>query len=138
MAALTPFLMFQNGQARPAIASAVAAFTAAGLPAQIESEKLSGPEGPGPEGTVMAGFVVLAGQRLRYFDSPAPHAFDFTPSLSLFVDADSEEQVRTLAAALGEGGQVMMPVGEYPFSPCFGWVNDSFGVSWQLNLAPQV
>jgi predicted 3-demethylubiquinone-9 3-methyltransferase (glyoxalase superfamily) len=29
-----------------------------------------------------------------------------------------------------------MPLDNYGFSKRFGWVNDRFGVSWQLNLAP--
>jgi len=33
------------------------------------------------------------------------------------------------------GGAVLMPVDDHGFSRRFGWVNDRFGVSWQLNLA---
>jgi len=33
-----------------------------------------------------------------------------------------------------EGGKVLMPIDDYGFSKKFGWVNDRFGVSWQLNL----
>ena len=32
------------------------------------------------------------------------------------------------------GGGVLLPLGDYGFSRRFGWVNDRFGVSWQLNL----
>lgn len=34
----------------------------------------------------------------------------------------------------GQIGKVLMPLGEYGFSRRFGWVNDRFGVSWQINL----
>ncbi|GAA1609547.1 VOC family protein [Leucobacter chromiireducens] len=37
-------------------------------------------------------------------------------------------------AALSAGGRVLMPLAEYPFSPCYGWVEDRYGVSWQLIL----
>jgi predicted 3-demethylubiquinone-9 3-methyltransferase (glyoxalase superfamily) len=33
---------------------------------------------------------------------------------------------------LSEGGSVMMPLGEYPFSPWYGWTQDRFGLSWQI------
>ena len=36
--------------------------------------------------------------------------------------------------ALANGGRVLMPLGEYPFSARYGWVEDRFGVSWQLML----
>ena len=41
----------------------------------------------------------------------------------------------TIYGALLDGGAALMPIGEYGFSQRFGWVNDRFGVSWQLNLA---
>ncbi|NTZ17538.1 hypothetical protein EXW96_08150 [Paenibacillus sp. JMULE4] len=39
-----------------------------------------------------------------------------------------------LFAHLSEGGQVLMPLGDYSFSKKFGWLVDKFGVSWQINL----
>jgi predicted 3-demethylubiquinone-9 3-methyltransferase (glyoxalase superfamily) len=67
-------------------------------------------------------------------DSPATHDFAFTTSMSLYVQCDSDVEIERLYGALGEGGQVLMPLDSYGFSPKFGWVNDRFGVSWQLTL----
>ena len=36
---------------------------------------------------------------------------------------------------LGDGGTVRMPGNDYGFSKRFAWVDDRFGVSWQLNVA---
>lgn len=62
-----------------------------------------------------------------------PH-FRFNPAVSLFVNADTAEEVDSLFARLSEGGSVMMPLQSYPFSERFGWVSDRFGLSWQINL----
>jgi predicted 3-demethylubiquinone-9 3-methyltransferase (glyoxalase superfamily) len=37
-------------------------------------------------------------------------------------------------AALAKGGEALMPLGEYGSSQKFGWLNDRYGFSWQLNL----
>jgi PhnB protein len=55
-------------------------------------------------------------------------------SLSLTV-ANPEEADRRFAA-LGEGGQVQMPLAKTFFSPRFGMVADRFGVSWMVYVAP--
>ena len=76
----------------------------------------------------------LAGRELVAMDSSAPHAFTFTPAISLFVDFDAPDELDRVFAGLAEGGAVLMPLGAYDFSPRFAWVNDRFGVSWQLRL----
>ncbi len=66
--------------------------------------------------------------------------FKFNPSMSFFVnfdpsrDPDARSNLGRRWAALAEGGQVLMPLDAYPFSQRFGWVQDRFGVSWQLIL----
>jgi len=65
-------------------------------------------------------------------DSPSVHEFTFTPSISLFVDCESVEEIEKLYSALSKDGKEFMPLGEYGFSEKFGWCQDRFGVSWQL------
>ena len=45
------------------------------------------------------------------------------------------EEIDRLYGALLDGGAALMPIGEYGFSQRFGWVNDRFGVSWQIARA---
>lgn len=89
---------------------------------------------PGPPGTVKRADASLGDHRLVVIDSPPVHEFTFTPSVSLYVDLDGEEELEEAFAALAEGGNVLMPLGDYGFSRRFGWCSDRVGVSWQLNL----
>ena len=91
--------------------------------------------GPAPEGTIMRGRFRVAGQEFFVSDSYIDHAFDFTPSLSVWVEAETPDAQEALVAALAEGGATLMPLDNYGFSTRFAWVNDRFGVSWQINLA---
>jgi predicted 3-demethylubiquinone-9 3-methyltransferase (glyoxalase superfamily) len=132
MTTIRPFLMFE-GRAEAAMNFYVSLFPGSEV---IEILRY-GPGAAGAEGSVMKATFSLGGQALMCIDSPAKHGFTFTPALSLFVDCESEEQITKLWSALVEGGAALMPLGDYGFSPKFAWVNDRFGVSWQLNLAIQ-
>lgn len=89
----------------------------------------------GSEEKVKFARLTLGNMALIVNDSPMPHAFSFTPSSSLFVECESEDEIARLAEALAADGAVMMPLNNYGFSRRFAWVSDRFGVSWQLNLA---
>lgn len=93
-----------------------------------------GPHGAGPEGSVVKATFTIAGQTVMCTDSPVQHDFSFTPAFSMFVDCESEDEIRRTGVALAEGGAVLMPLDCYGFSRMFVWVNDRFGVSWQINL----
>lgn len=78
--------------------------------------------------------VSFAGHELMIFDSPPVHDFGFTPSFSLFVDFEAQDDLDAAFETLSKEGQVMMPPDDYGFSTQFAWFADRFGVSWQLNL----
>lgn len=78
--------------------------------------------------------VSFAGHDFLVYDSPPMHDFSFTPSMSIYVDFDTVDELETAFAKLSEEGQVMMPLDDYGFSKRYGWVADRFGLSWQLNL----
>lgn len=94
-----------------------------------------GPGEQGPEGGVKRAELTINQHRLMFFDSPVKHNFTFTPAISLFVECESEAEQEKAFQELSAGGQVLMPLDSYGFSTRFAWVNDRFGVSWQLNLA---
>jgi predicted 3-demethylubiquinone-9 3-methyltransferase (glyoxalase superfamily) len=85
-------------------------------------------------GAFKIAYVSFSGQEYVVFDSPPVHDFSFTPSMSIFVDLDTEDELQTAFVKLSEGGQVMMPLDDYGFSRRFAFIADRFGLSWQLNL----
>lgn len=75
----------------------------------------------------------LAGMRFSAI-SAGPY-FAFNPSISLMVACGSPEEVDRLYASLSVNGTELMPLGEYPFSKRYAWLQDKYGLSWQLMLA---
>ena len=124
-----PFLMFED-RAEEAMNFYVSLFA----DGRIDEIKRYGAGQPGKEGSVHLARFTVAGQSIMCIDSPTRHAFTFTPSVSLFVVCEDETEFAKLTAALAEGGAWLMPPDNYGFSRRFGWCNDRFGVSWQINL----
>jgi len=66
--------------------------------------------------------------------------FKPNPSISFMINFDpshdpkAAENLETLWKTLADGGELLMELGEYPFSKRYGWIQDKFGVSWQLIL----
>ncbi|MGE5677911.1 MAG: VOC family protein [Pseudomonadota bacterium] len=75
---------------------------------------------------------LLAGQEFSAI-SAGPY-FRLNPSISLMVACSSTAEVDDKWKALSEGGMELMPLGEYPFSKRYAWVQDRYGLSWQLML----
>ena len=127
--AITPFLMFE-GVAEDAMKFYVSLFTNSEIN-HIERYQ-SGEQGA--EGSIKRADFTVSGQKFICIDSPIEHAFSFTPAMSIFVDCENEEELQNAFQQLSSEGSILMPLDDYGFSKQFGWLNDRFGVSWQLNL----
>lgn len=125
---LTPFLLY-DGQAEAAMELYISLFE----DGRIHNIEYYGPDSAGREGTVIQAMFTISGQTFRCMDSPISHDYDFTPNYSMFVECETTEEVDRLFNALSKGGKVLMPLQAYDFSTRFAWLEDQFGVSWQLN-----
>jgi predicted 3-demethylubiquinone-9 3-methyltransferase (glyoxalase superfamily) len=117
-------LMFQDGRAREAAEWYVSLVPRSRVERVIENDT---------GGATV--YFTLADRGFVAFDSPIEHGFGFTPATSIFVRCEDEEQVRLLFEEIASGGDVLMPLGDYGFSSCFGWTTDRYGVSWQIGKA---
>lgn len=66
--------------------------------------------------------------------------FKFNPLVSFIVnfdpsrEKDAREKIKEVWNKLSEGGTALMPLDKYPFSEKYGWIQDKYGLSWQLIL----
>lgn len=128
---IVPQLWFDT-QAREAAAFHVAAF--GGDSAVTDVTTISGT----PSGEVdIVRFKLLGYEFMAISAGPL---FRINPSISFFVHFDparrpeAREALDALWEKLIDGGKALMPLGSYPFSSHYGWVEDRYGVSWQLIL----
>ncbi|MDR1245437.1 MAG: VOC family protein [Clostridiales Family XIII bacterium] len=125
-----PFYMFTNCKTEEAINYYAANFG----DAKIENlERWTGDDPMGPAGKVRSAFFTIKGATFRFMDSEG-HAHSLTPSTSIFVNCDDEAELRRAREMLTDGGFELMELGEYPFAKLYTWVQDRFGLTWQLSL----
>ncbi len=92
----------------------------------------------GMSGKIITGIFELDGLTFQALDGGP--IFRINPSISFMVNFDPSKNpnaaadLDTLWTALSEGGTVRMEKNEYPFSKQYGWIQDRFGVNWQLIL----
>ncbi|MEM9077515.1 MAG: VOC family protein [Bacteroidota bacterium] len=137
----TTFLTFvgeQCGKAKEAMEFYTSLFPKSKIVSITKYAK--GEPGGTPE-LIKYGVFTLNGTEYRVSESNYDHKWSFSPGVSLFVDSDSEEDIETLFGKLMDNeGMVLMPLdnyemGDYGFGKKFGWVQDKYGISWQVNLA---
>ncbi len=61
--------------------------------------------------------------------------FTFNPSISLFVKCESIHETNETWNKLIDGGKALMPIDKYPWSERYGWLQDKFGLTWQISVA---
>ncbi len=131
MQKITPFLWF-NTNAEEAVRFYASAFKNS----KIGDVTRCGEMGPGPKGSVLTAEFILEGQKFIALNGGP--LYKITPAISFFVNCATADEVSGLWEQFSAGGMVMMPLDKYPFSEKFGWVQDRFGVSWQVSLAPRM
>lgn len=87
--------------------------------------------------------VTVSGYQIRLIN--AGNEFRPTPAISFILNMDplmfdggedeARARIQDIWEAFADGGQVRMELGEYPHSKLYGWVEDRFGVNWQLMLS---
>jgi|SRR6185312_2353911 len=127
MQKITPFLWF-NDNAEEAMNFYVSTFKNS----KVGMIRRYGDAGPGPKGSVMTSTFQINGYEFSTLNGGP--IYKPTPATSFFVIFNSEKEISEAWAKLSEGAQILMPFNAYPFSEKFGWLNDKFGVSWQLHL----
>jgi predicted 3-demethylubiquinone-9 3-methyltransferase (glyoxalase superfamily) len=115
MQKITPFLWF-DGKAE----EAANFYTSIFKNSKLGQIRRYGQAGPGPKGSVMSATFQLDGQEFIALNG-GPQ-FTFSPAISFFVNCETQEEVDQLWEKLSEGGKT---------NRC-GWLQDKFGVSWQI------
>jgi predicted 3-demethylubiquinone-9 3-methyltransferase (glyoxalase superfamily) len=133
MPQITPFLWFDR-QAEEAMAFYTSIFdgSSVGHVERYPDESLD-PHFAGMSGKVISGSFQLGGRPFLCLDGGP--GFPINPSISFYCAFDDHASIEAAWRRLSEGGAVLMEFGSYPWAPAYGWVQDRYGVSWQLALS---
>jgi predicted 3-demethylubiquinone-9 3-methyltransferase (glyoxalase superfamily) len=130
MQKITPFLWFE-GNAEQAIDFYISLFENSKL-VSIDKYPDFMPE---MAGKVLTGVFELNGKQFMAIDGGP--MFKLNPAISFFVNLQSEQKLDELWNKLADGGKALMPYDKYPFAEKYGWVQDKYGVSWQISLTKE-
>lgn len=103
----------------------------------IENYK-EGEEGGTPD-LIKYGLFTINDVQYMISESNFEHQFSFTPAISIYVECDSIDQIKMLFSRLSNEGKIYVDLDNYGadnygFGELFGWCEDQYGVSWQLNF----
>jgi predicted 3-demethylubiquinone-9 3-methyltransferase (glyoxalase superfamily) len=84
-----------------------------------------------PAGSVMSVLFTLCGAKFHAINGGP--LFKFNPSISFYTVCESAEETQTVWNKLVSGGQVLMALDKYDWAEKYGWLNDRYGMSWQIS-----
>ena len=125
---ITTFLMF-NDQAE-----AIHLYTSLFEDSEILTMVKYDEDGPGTPGTVQHSIFTLNGQVFMAIDANNGEELPMNPAMSLYVTVKDAMEMERLFSGLKKEGAILMPKTEMPPFREFAWVQDKFGVSFQLAL----
>jgi len=129
---IVPFLWFADN-AEEAVDFYISCFKNSKAGSISRYDEASAKASGRPAGSVLTESFQLNGQEFIALNGGP--VFKFTPCISFFVDCQTEEEITELWKKLAVDGKTRMEFKTYPFSKRYGWIEDRFGLSWQLNLA---
>jgi predicted 3-demethylubiquinone-9 3-methyltransferase (glyoxalase superfamily) len=112
---ITPCLWY-NGQAKEAATLYCSVFTDAKITAQ----------------SPIVTAINVSGHSITLLDGGP--MYKPNPSISFFYICETEDELNKIWNAFSKEGIVLMPLDKYPWSEKYGWINDKFGISWQIAL----
>ncbi|HAR3775074.1 TPA: VOC family protein [Staphylococcus aureus] len=126
---ITTFLMFNNKAEE-----AVKLYTSLFEDSEIITMAKYGENGSGDHGTVQHSIFTLNGQVFMAIDANSGTELPMNPAISLFVTVKDTIEMERLFNGLKDEGAILMPKTNMPPYREFAWVQDKFGVSFQLAL----
>ncbi|ATB33769.1 VOC family protein [Melittangium boletus] len=84
------------------------------------------------QGKIAHAWLQVGDQAIMGCDAPPEYAQPMG-GFSVTLQAESTAEARRIFSALSEGGRISMPIGETPWSPCFGMLTDRFGTPWMID-----
>ena len=135
MQKITPFLWFDN-QAEESSKFYTSIFKKSKILITMRYDGAGAEVSGRPKGSVMTVTFRIEGQDFTALNGGP--IFRFNPSISFMVQCTSEKEIDFFWEKLSAGGNVMMEFGMYPFAEKYGWLNDRYGVSWQLIFNQQM
>lgn len=131
MQKVVPFLWFDK-QAEEAVNFYISLFNNSKIGAEQRYDKTSSEVAGMPEGSLMTVDFTLDGFKMAALNGGP--IFKITPAISFSVTYSDEKYLDSLWEKLADGGTIRMEYSKYPFSEKYGWVEDKYGVNWQLSL----